>query len=201
MARLAVIVLAAGQSSRFGPENKLTAPFGGAPIIRRAAAAACDAGVDAVLVVTGNERDAIAAALEGLDVRLVHNPAWERGMGSSIATGVAALDEATDGVFIVPGDMPFLSPQLFDALKTVFAQNELQAVVFPTTVSGEQRNPVLWPRKYFSELSALDGQSGAKRLLGEIAAPTVAVPFADETVFADIDSRDDLRAADTDRSA
>ncbi len=51
----------------------------------------------------------IVQALDGLPVRFVPNPAWDEGMGGSIAAGVRLVGEDVDGVFIVPGDLPNLN--------------------------------------------------------------------------------------------
>lgn len=195
MARLAAIVLAAGQSERFGGQNKLCAPLGDTPLVRRVTATVLDAGIGEVVVVTGNDSAQVEQALEGLAVRFVYNSDWKSGMGTSIAAGITALDDRIDGAFIIPGDMPFLDPALFRTLASVFEQNEFQSIVFPTTVSGEQRNPVLWPRRYFSDLAALSGMEGAKSLLRSVANRTVAIPFGEDMLFTDVDSQDDLAVA------
>lgn len=198
MARFAAVVLGAGASRRFGPENKLCASVDGEPLIRRVVATVLEAGIAEVVVVTGNESDQVAQALQGLAVRLAHNPDWDSGMGTSIAAGIAALDEDIDGAFIVPGDMPFLEPALFRTLAGVFEQNEFRSIVYPVTIAGEQRNPVLWPRAYFAELRALPAKEGAKELLRSLANRTVAIPFGDDMLFADIDNREDLAGAQRD---
>lgn len=195
MARFAAVVLAAGASRRFGPENKLCAAVDGEALIRRVVTTALEAGISDVVIVTGNESDQVAQALEGLTIRLTHNPDWETGMGTSIAAGIAALADDIDGAFIVPGDMPFLDPALFRTLAGVFEQNEFRSIVYPVTISGEQRNPVLWPCRYFSELRALPGHKGAKELLRSLANRTVTIPFGDDMLFADIDNKDDLAIA------
>jgi molybdenum cofactor cytidylyltransferase len=195
MARLAAIVLAAGASNRFGAENKLLAPIGGKPLVRGVAEAALAAGITDVVVVTGCEAARIEEALAGLSVRFVPNADWQTGMGSSIAAGARALGDGVDGAFIVPGDMPFLRPDMLRGLVSAFEQNERQAIVYPATPDGEQRNPVVWPRRFFAELTGLSGREGGKRLLQSRQSACVAVTMPDATAFADIDTREDLDAA------
>jgi molybdenum cofactor cytidylyltransferase len=101
--------LAAGASQRFGADNKLLANIGGRPPIRWVAEETVHSSAEAV-VVTGCDYLLIEKALEGLELRFAHNPSWTRGMGSSIAAGVMALGSQVLGAFIVPGDMPFLTP-------------------------------------------------------------------------------------------
>ena len=96
-------------------------------------------------------------------------------MGSSIAAGAAALDEGITGVFVAPGDMPLLSPQLVAALIAAFEANKRERIVYPATGSGEQRNPGLWPRRHFGALLSLPPDKGAKALLQLVASECVAV--------------------------
>ena len=107
MANVGAILLAAGASQRFGTESKLLADIGGEPLVRRVARVLVRTALKDLVVVTGHEQRICQQALEGLPVRYVNNTDWQSGMGSSIATGVSALDGEVDGAFIVPGDMPF----------------------------------------------------------------------------------------------
>ena len=193
MDSIGAVLLAAGSSSRFGDENKLVADFEGQPLIRHVAGIVSESGVGDVVVVTGHDRDAVEAALDGLSVRFVHNEDWSAGMGRSIARGVRALRPDTPAAFIVPGDMPFLTAALLEALAGRYADAESTRVVVPTTEDGRQRNPVLWPRRCFDDLASLDGPEGGKALLQRHWPEALLVPIADVSVFTDIDTPDDLK--------
>jgi molybdenum cofactor cytidylyltransferase len=195
MARLAAVVLAAGASSRFGDGNKLIAPIEGRALVRRAAEAMLAAGPYEVIVVTGHEPAPIEAALAGLSVRSVHNAGWQAGLSSSIASGVAALGPHIDGAFIVPGDMPFLDPATIRELAATFENAPTPPIVYPATAAGEQRNPVLWPRRHFAELISLPGPDGAKQLLRSVKGSCAAVAVRSELMFTDVDTPADLDAA------
>jgi molybdenum cofactor cytidylyltransferase len=121
-------------------------------------------GAEAV-VVTGCDHLLIEKALDGLVLRFAHNPSWTRGMGSSIAAGVMALGSQALGAFVVPGDMPFLTSVLLKDLMATFNESRGASIVYPITRAGEQRNPVLWPRRFFPLLASLSGPGGAKHLL------------------------------------
>lgn len=189
------VLLAAGASRRFGRGSKLMAEIDGAPLLRRVADVLVLTGLKHVVVVTGDDPDTCREALSGLPVRFAENIAWRRGIGSSIATGIAALGGGVDGAFIVPGDMPFLTPALLGAMVAEFAPSGQHPIVFPVTAQGEQRNPVLWPRRFFPKLMSLSGAEGAKRLLRETRSEAVAVTVDDAAVLADIDTSADLAAA------
>src|SRR5205085_4474109 len=89
--RVAAIVLAAGRSTRMSGANKLLAEIGGKSLVRIAAEQALASRAHPVIVVTGHQRDAVERALAGLDVRLVHNPDFADGLGTSLRAGIAAV--------------------------------------------------------------------------------------------------------------
>jgi CTP:molybdopterin cytidylyltransferase MocA len=89
--------------------------------------------------------------------------------------------------------MPLLTPRVIATLMAAFAEGGSTQIVFPATASGEQRNPVLWPRSHFSALLALPPEKGAKALLQLVAAQCLAVTV-DEDALGDIDTSADLDA-------
>jgi molybdenum cofactor cytidylyltransferase len=116
-------------------------------------------------------------------------------MGASVAAGIAALHTGIDGAFVVPGDLPHLASSLLVRLASALEESGGQAVVFPVTASGDQRNPVLWPRRYFPLLMSLCGPQGGKHLLQHLAESCVKVRAADDRHLLDVDEIDDLIAA------
>jgi molybdenum cofactor cytidylyltransferase len=115
-------------------------------------------------------------------------------MGTSIAAGIAALDAAARGAFIVPGDMGLLTPQVVAKLIEASTAAGGDRIVFPTTRAGAQRNPVLWPRRHFGALLALPPEEGAKALLQRVAADCLPVSI-DDAALADIDTAAELEMA------
>ncbi len=193
MSEVAAVLLAAGGSTRFGFKNKLVAEIGGCPLVRIVADTIAAAGISEIVVVTGANTSAVERALEGAPVRFAHNARWQDGIGSSIATGVSALGPTATGAFIVLGDMPFVTCALLERLISIFEREH--AIIFPAKLTGEQRNPVLWPRRHFPLLNALGGQDGAKSLLKSFAGSCTAVTVADESILADVDTPEDLTVA------
>nr|WP_210327432.1 nucleotidyltransferase family protein [Methylocystis sp. H4A] len=186
--------MAAGASKRFGENNKLLSDLGGKPLIRRVAETVVCSGVE-IIVVTGCDRLLIEKALEGLPLRFAHNLNWESGMGSSIAVGIMALGQQTQGAFVVPGDLPFLTSDLIKDLMTVFMESRGALITYPTTSKDEQRNPALWPRRFFPSLASLSGSPGAKHLLQNCEDAQKQAHVFDESAYIDIDATTDLEAA------
>jgi molybdenum cofactor cytidylyltransferase len=196
MGALGAILLAAGASERFGAGNKLLSEINGQPMVRVVADALIGAGcIDEVLVVTGYDAPTVERALDGQKVRFVFNAEWRDGMGASIALGISKLAATLDGAAVVPGDMPFLTPNVIESLGAKFQERDGTSIVFPTTPAGEQRNPVIWPRRFFGLLEGLTGPEGGKRLLVELANSCNAVLIEDEKVLVDIDAPDDVSDA------
>jgi len=192
---IGAVVLAAGASRRFGEENKLLATIDGRSLLERVIEALAGGGVAQTVVVTGWDREAVEGVVAKRDVHLAHNAAWEAGMGGSIGVGIAASGPAIAGALVVPGDMPLLTTGVVAALLAAFEQCGRDRVVYPVTTSGAQRNPVLWPRRFFADLQALPPAAGAKALLAQLpASDRVALPVDDEGAFFDIDTPTDLAA-------
>ena len=95
------IILAAGQSRRMGPVNKLLMVVEGVPMVERVMLAIQAAGVEKIIVVTGFESDRIEERLSGYDIEFARNEKFEAGMGSSLAVGAAALAEKP--ISLLPG--------------------------------------------------------------------------------------------------
>jgi molybdenum cofactor cytidylyltransferase len=192
-AAIAAVVLAAGASTRFGQDNKLLADVDGQPLIRRVAEEVLSGGAGNVVVVTGCDAERVSRALEALPVRVVYNANWQTGMGTSISAGLAMLDSGRSGAFIVPGDMAMLSAKLITELIGVFVTAGQDRIIYPVTAEGEQRNPVLWPRRYFAELRALSG-SGAKQILQNARADCIPVSTELDDALLDVDTPAELDA-------
>jgi molybdenum cofactor cytidylyltransferase len=198
MVKVGAILLAAGASRRFGSENKLLTDIGGLPLIRRVAEEIARSSVNGIVVVTGCDQSLVEGALDGLVLNFTYNPNWPAGMGSSIAVGISALDPDAQGALVVPGDMPFLTSSLFDSLILAFREAQIEPIVFLTS-AGEQRNPVLWPRRFFPLLASLRGAEGGKRLLASLAGSCKALPVTNEVALADVDTPKDLAFAKLER--
>ncbi|MGE0212507.1 MAG: NTP transferase domain-containing protein [Parvibaculaceae bacterium] len=189
--RIATVVLAAGLSRRMQGRNKLLEPVGGMPMVRRTVENALRSQARPVLVVTGHEADAIAAALAGLEVTFVHNADYASGLASSLKAGIAAVPADCDGAVICLGDMPFVGPGEIDRLIAAFNPGEGRLVCVPVR-AGRQGNPVLWPRTLFPELLSLDGDRGAKDLLQAHEPSVVEVPMPSDAVLSDFDTLEAL---------
>jgi molybdenum cofactor cytidylyltransferase len=191
--RVAAIVLAAGRSTRMGGPNKLLAEIGGRPLVRIVAEQALASRAAPVIVVTGHERAKVEAALAGLKVRLVHNPDYAAGLSTSLKAGLAALPPHVDGAIVCLGDMPQVTAALIDRLAEAFDPERGALVVVPT-IEGKRGNPVVWSRRFFPDLMALEGDVGARHLIATYADVVAEVPVEDAAALTDVDTPDALLA-------
>ncbi len=191
---VAAIVLAAGRSTRMGGPNKLLAELGGRPLVRRVAEQALASRAAPVIVVTGHQAEKVRAALAGLDVTFVHNPAFAEGLASSVKTGIAQVPAAADGAIVCLGDMPLVDQALIDRMIDSFAPDRGALIVVPVS-EGRRGNPVLWSRRFFAELMALEGDIGARNLIARNAEAVADVPVDGHAAFLDIDTPEALDAA------
>lgn len=193
--KIGAIVLAAGLSSRMGT-NKLLLPVAGKPMVRAAVEAAVASATEPTIVVTGKDSVHIAHALSGLSARTVENPDYAMGLSTSLKAGLNALPSDCDGALVLLGDMPDVSPKLIDKLIAAFDPGEERAICVATR-RGKRGNPVLWSRRFFPEILALEGDIGAKHLMGLYGDLVCEVEAEDDAPLTDIDTPEALAAYQT----
>ena len=191
--RVAALVLAAGRSTRMGPQNKLLIEIDGRPMVRRVVEALLASPARPILIVTGHERERVEAALRDLPVLFVYNPDFALGLATSLKAGIAALPESCDGVLICLGDMPRLAAPLVARLIAAFAPEQGQSIVVPTC-GGQRGHPVLFGRAFFDSIRRLEGDIGARQLLSSYPEAVVEVETDDPAILLDIDTPETLAA-------
>ncbi|MEQ8664090.1 MAG: molybdopterin-binding/glycosyltransferase family 2 protein [Rhodospirillales bacterium] len=188
---VAAVVLAAGRSTRMGDRFKLCEELAGKPLVRYSVEAALASRARPVIVVTGHRSDEVRAALDDLDVTLVHNSDYHDGLSTSLKAGIDALGAECGAAVIMLADMPDVSSEIVDRLITSFESGDDGTVCVPTADS-KRGNPVLWGARFFTRLRAIKGDTGARHLLGEYASDVVEVAVDEPSIFLDVDTKDAL---------
>lgn len=183
--KTAGLLLAAGRSVRFGPENKLLEDLWGLPLVCHAARALQGVGPDRLFAIT---RDREVADLLP-DFTCVSPDKGAADQSASIRAGVAAADHAgAERVLVVLGDMPCITP---DHLKGLLKRSEDSFIV--ATTDGQRRMPpACFRRPVFDLLIKTSGDAGARGLLRQLPI-TALHPASPDTLY-DVDRVDDLRA-------
>jgi molybdenum cofactor cytidylyltransferase len=188
---VAIILLAAGASTRMGrPKQLLT--YDGHTFLRKAAEAAAASVCRPLLVVLGAYADQLQSEIDGLLVRSVINDRWAEGMGSSIRAGLEALkhcdrEGAAKAVVLMLCDQPFVTAAVINNLVTAFRSNSKGIVA--SEYGGIVGVPALFAREYFAALAALSGAAGAKQIIADHTSDVVRVSFPKG--ITDIDTPED----------
>jgi molybdenum cofactor cytidylyltransferase len=189
---IAVIVLAAGGSTRLGRPKQLL-EFRGKTLLRHAVDAAIGACAIAVVVTSPELQEAITPALTGVDADVVLNPDWQSGMSSSIRVGITRANELQPdlaAVIIALCDQPLVTSDTL--LRLINRYQETNQPIVASEYNDTVGVPALFDSSMFSELLALAGDKGAKSLILKYAADVARVLAPEAAV--DIDSPADLNA-------
>jgi molybdenum cofactor cytidylyltransferase len=181
------ILLAAGESRRFGSPKLLHPLPDGTPLGVRSAANLA-AGVDRVIAVVPADAHVLSVPLSNAPVEICICPQSRDGMGASLACGVRAAADA-DGWIIALADMPFIAPSTIASIAQALRDG---APIAAPLHAGTRGHPVGFAREYFAELTALTGDVGARSILQRDAARIALVPVDDSGIHRDIDTPENL---------
>ncbi len=187
--KIAAVVLAAGQSRRMGPQNKLLADVDGVPMLVRVVRTLQAASIDRIVVVTGHQPSDVQAALSSfVELEFVHNPDYSAGLSTSLRAGIKALDTDVDGALVTLGDMPWVRADHITRLIEAF---EPRGICVPVH-DRKRGHPVLWGARFFPEFEKLEGDVGARHLLERHADDVKLVPVDDRGIHVDVDTPEAL---------
>lgn len=186
----AIIILAAGSSSRMGKAKQLL-QINGKTLLEHTIDEARNLFANSVYVVTGANENIIIKELNNyLNVQVCHNPDWQEGMASSIKSGLRAVltaNPATKGCLISVCDQPFLSTAIFEGLLSKHKDNP--SAIIASAYKNTVGVPVLFDQQHFPLLMELTGQEGAKKLLNDRHQDVIHVPFPKGDI--DLDTPED----------
>jgi len=189
---IAAVVLAAGRSRRMAPHNKLlVTDKAGKPMIARVVDNVLSSNARPIMVVTGHQAEQVEHALAGRPVRYVLAEDYAEGLSASLKAGIAAVPPECAAAIVCLGDMPLVTGRMIDRLLSMYDPEEGRLIVLPT-FRGKQGNPMLWDRRYFPEILAITGDSGARFLVGKHAEAVCEVEMADDAVLRDFDTTESL---------
>lgn len=189
---IAAVIMAAGRSRRMAPHNKLlVTDKAGKPMIARVVDNVLSSKARPILVVTGHQAEQVEHALGGRPVQYVHAPEYAEGLSASLKAGIAAVPADCAAAIVCLGDMPLVTGRMIDRLMQMYDPDEGRLIILPT-FRGKQGNPMLWDRRYFAEILAISGDSGARFLVGKHAEAVVEVEMADDGVLRDFDTTESL---------
>lgn len=186
--RPTIVVLAAGRGGRFhGTTSKLEQPLGDTTVLGCTLVRAIETGCPVVVVTVASLVPLCGTLLAKRDVIVLSDAESRRGVGHTIACGVSERP-GSPGWLIQPGDMPMVRPSSALAVVDALAEHPVAC----TQYHGRRGHPVGFSSELYSELIALDGDDGARRLVARYPAHGAEVD--DPGVLVDIDTVEDLEA-------
>ncbi len=185
---ISAVVLAAGTSSRLGRPKQLL-PLQAKPLTQHVIDAAIAAGLDEVVVVLGYAAEEVKAVLQlPPPARVVLNPDYETGQASSLRAGLRALGPTVNAAVILLADQPEIKADVIRSVVETY--EESGGPVVRASYGGKAGHPVLFDRRLWPEVEAVEGDRGARDLLGAHPEWIVAVEVEGEPPR-DVDDWDD----------
>ncbi len=186
---VAALMLAAGYSRRFGADKRRAALADGRSLLTASLALPC-AALDEVWLVLRPDETPAGLGLPAA-VRIVQDPASAQGMGHSLAAGARRLlaESSAQAVAIFLADMPRIRRDSLDAL---LAQADAECILLPS-YRGSRGHPVLFGRRFWPQLAALSGDTGAKSVIQQHPGAVRIVELDDPGLVLDIDTAEDWR--------
>ncbi len=166
-ARVAGVVLAAGRANRLGgdvPKQILPWNSGNTLVGHVVDTALASCLLHNLFVVSGYRAEDIAEALVDRPVTLVPNPDWLAGQSSSVRAGVHALPSEVSAVMFLLADQPAVRSETIDLLVEAYRRT-FAPIIVPEYQGGQRGNPVLFDRRTFAELLALQGDTGGRPVI------------------------------------
>jgi molybdenum cofactor cytidylyltransferase len=190
-AQVGAVILAAGTSTRMGRPKQLL-PLGETTVLARTIDNVRSAGLAEIVLVLGASAEAIRrqlpqSLLKGL--KAVVNQAYAQGMASSLREGLSALELQSEAALIVLGDQPLVGPRTLQQIIAGYQQSGAEIII--PTHQGKRGNPVLLSRAVFSEVMALEGDTGCRAIFANHLDAILKVEVEDPGILLDIDNQDD----------
>jgi molybdenum cofactor cytidylyltransferase len=189
---ITALILCAGRSSRMGNFKPLL-PLGQDNFIERTIRLYRSVDIKDILVVTGHEAQRVIPVLEGLGVSWVQNGHYDRGMFSSIQTGVRHLQRRCSAFLLHPADIPFVHPDTIKSLIAAFQTGKMD--VCRPSYRGRYGHPPLISMSLACAISEFDGEGGMRALLAKSAENSRNVFCNDPGILMDIDTPEDYERA------
>ena len=123
---ISAILLAAGQSKRFGNNNKLITKYKNKNLIQSSLTNIINSNIDNVIVVLGHDQDLIKNKInKNKKIKLVINKKFRSGMASSIKSGLKKINIKTKGFFVCLGDMPKVNKNIYNKIIKSFNKHNI----------------------------------------------------------------------------
>ena len=191
MENIAILVLAAGKSSRMNSIKQLE-KVNHKTLLELTLEKIERISTSNIFCVLGANSDKIKSEISSKNVQFIENTNFEDGLSSSIVSGIQYFKRKNfnfEGIFILLADQPAIDVAYIEDMLHLFKQHKDKIIA---SNYGEKLGvPAIFPKKYFSDLFLIKGDKGAKEFINnkknEVLFSTI------KTNFLDIDTREDLQ--------
>ncbi len=188
----AVILLAAGRSSRMGQgQHKLLLPLGDRPVLLHVVETVLASEARPLVVVLGYQAEQVRAILTPFASKLtiLDNPNYQQGMSTSLRKGIETLMSSyptVNGALIVLGDQPLMTSYILNSMIETKQTTGKQIIV--ARYQGKRGNPTLFDASLFPELMEMTGDEGGRRVLERHREKIAVLDIEDDTPNYDVDT-------------
>lgn len=191
---MVILILAGGSSSRLGQPKQLL-EYQGKSLIKNAVKTALQSELGEVIVVSGFLNREIVQELKDLPVEIVHNPNWQKGIGSSIKTGISAVERLQNqdqkaSALIMLTDQPLITSEHLKNLSSLFYGHK-NSMIMASNYAGTSGVPAIFDYSFFPDLLCLPDNRGAQFLFDKHQHKLLSVPFSEAAI--DIDTPEDYQ--------
>ncbi|MFC0604205.1 nucleotidyltransferase family protein [Winogradskyella pulchriflava] len=188
MSNIAILILAAGSSSRMKIPKQLL-PVGNKTLLGLTLENALNSKANNVHLVLGANSEEIKNSIKDISVNIILNPNYNKGLSTSIIEGVKHIQSKSyDAVVIMLADQPRLDTSYINQLMDAFDENPEHIIA--SKYSNVFGVPAIFPKSAFEQLLKLKGDKGAKTFLNSEKAKVIAI---NTTEFKDIDTPKDYK--------
>ncbi|NJN80478.1 MAG: putative selenium-dependent hydroxylase accessory protein YqeC [Anaerolineales bacterium] len=185
--KTAGIILAAGDSTRFGSPKQLL-DWKGKPFVRHVTETALRASLEPVLVISGIHHAEIESCLQGLPVTVIQNLNHKDGQSESIKLGIKNLPNTIGSNIFLLADQPQIPVEVIQALKEKHTQT-LSPIIAPLVLEERRANAVLFDKVAFPDLLQLTGDVGGRAIFDKHRVEYL--PWHDDILIFDVDTKED----------
>ena len=184
------VILAAGESSRFGQSKQLL-QYKGHSFLRHTILRALEAGLWPVICVLGSKMESMKPELDGLQVTILENPNWMQGQSTSVREAVSYLQENTTvgGAMFFTVDQPLLTVKTIKSIIDTHNQNIGRTIV--PAAGGKPGSPVLFDADHMTLMLSIVGDKGGRAILNQVDHKTLEIDDPDELM--DVDTPEQYR--------
>jgi len=188
MSEIWAIILAAGESKRM-KVPKMLLPFHGKTMIEKVVENVAGSEVFRTLVVVGAFRDEILGAISHTGVSSCYNENYRNGMLSSVKCGFRNLPALYDAVVVLPGDQPFIEPDVINSL--IEAHRKTGKGIIIPVYRKKRGHPVLISSKYRDAVGSLNENEGLRSLSLLFKEDVSEVKTSSPGILKDFDTKED----------